>query len=168
MGLCPIKPRKAGAIWIISRVPATSRNIRPYTTWPNWSNTCAYVFSFAIYAVATGASTEVANAAVALVDEDRSPLSRQIQDALLQPYFQPPVRLTVAELDAAMDAGRYTFVMDIPPHFQADMTAGRQLAIQLNVDATAMSQAGMGARYLQHIIAQEILTFAQGREGDPQ
>ncbi|HHW78568.1 MAG TPA: ABC transporter permease [Xanthomonadaceae bacterium] len=128
----------------------------------------AYVFTVAIYSVATGASTEVANAAVALVDEDHSPLSRRIQDALLEPYFQPPARLAVGEIDAAMDAGRHTFVIDIPPNFQADLRAGRQPAIQINVDATAMSQAGMGASYLQNIIAQEILAFAQGREGDPQ
>ena len=127
-----------------------------------------YVFTLAIYSVATGASTEVANAAVALINEDRSPLSQRIQDALLQPYFQPPARLAVADLDAAMDAGRYTFVLDIPPNFQADVRAGRQPAIQINVDATAMSQAGMGASYLQNIIAQEILAFAQGREGEPQ
>ena len=128
----------------------------------------AYVFTVAIYSVATGASTEVANAAVAIVDEDHSPLSRRIQDALLEPYFQPPARLAVGEIDAAMDAGRHTFVIDIPPNFQADLRAGRQPAIQINVDATAMSQAGMGASYLQNIIAQEILAFAQGREGDPQ
>ena len=127
-----------------------------------------YVFTVAIYSVATGASTEVANAAVALIDEDHSPLSQRIQDALLEPYFQSPARLAVENLDAAMDAGRYTFVVDIPTNFQADVFAGRQPAIQINVDATAMSQAGMGASYLQNIIAQEILAFAQGREGEPQ
>ncbi len=117
-----------------------------------------YVFTLAIYSVATGASTEVANAAVALIDEDRSPLSQRIQDALLQPYFQPPTRLAVADLDAAMDAGRYTFVLDIPPNFQADVRAGRQPAIQINVDATAMSQAGMGAT-----MPNALLTSAQIR-----
>ncbi|HRD64638.1 MAG TPA: ABC transporter permease [Candidatus Competibacter sp.] len=127
-----------------------------------------YVFTVAIYSVATGASTEVANAAVAIIDEDRSPLSQRIQDALLQPYFQPPAQLAVSDLDSAMDAGRYTFVIDVPPNFQADVRAGRQPAIQINVDATAMSQAGMGASYLQNIIAQEILAFAQGREGESQ
>jgi ABC-2 type transport system permease protein len=39
---------------------------------------------------------------------------------------------------------------------------GRRPAIQLNVDATAMTQAGMGARYIQSIIAQELTAFLGG------
>ncbi len=57
-----------------------------------------------------------------------------------------------------MDAGRYTFVIDIPPRFQADVEAGRSPTIQLNVDATAMSQAGRGAGYIGSVIAQEMQT----------
>ena len=101
-----------------------------------------YAFTYAIYAPARQASTEVHNAAVAIVDEDGSPLSRRIRDALLPPRFLPPAALTVQEIDAAMDTGRYTFVIDIPPDFQTDVVRGRRPAIQLNVDATAMTQAG--------------------------
>jgi len=35
-----------------------------------------------------------------------------------------------------MDAGRHTFVLDIPPGFERDVLAGRGPAAQLNVDAT--------------------------------
>ena len=118
-----------------------------------------YAFTYAIYAPARQASTEVRHAAVAMVDEDGSPLSRRIRDALLPPRFLPPAALTVQEIDAAMDTGRYTFVIDIPPDFQADVVRGRRPAIQLNVDATAMTQAGMGASYIQSIIAQELTAF---------
>ena len=61
-----------------------------------------------------------------------------------------------------MDTGRYTFVIDIPPDFQTDVVRGRRPAIQLNVDATAMTQAGMGASYIQSIIAQELTAFLGG------
>ena len=121
-----------------------------------------YAFTYAIYAPARQASTEVRNAAVAMVDEDGSPLSRRIRDALLPPRFLPPAALTVQEIDAAMDTGRYTFVIDIPPDFQADVVRGRRPAIQLNVDATAMTQAGTGASYIQSIIAQELTAFLGG------
>jgi ABC-2 type transport system permease protein len=133
-----------------------------------------YAFTYAIYAparqastevrnaaVARQASTEVRNAAVAIVDEDDSPLSRRIYDALLPPRFLPPVPLTVQKIDAAMDTGRYTFVLDIPPDFQTDVMRGRRPALQLNVDATAMTQAGTGAVYIQNIIAQEITAFLE-------
>jgi ABC-2 type transport system permease protein len=125
-----------------------------------------YVFTFAVYTISIGASTEVENASVAIVDEDSSPLSRRIQDALLKPYFQEPVRIGIDEIDTAMDAGRYTFVIDIPPAFQADVLAGRKPTIQLSVDATAMSQAGTGANYIQNIISQEILTFISRKESE--
>jgi ABC-2 type transport system permease protein len=61
-----------------------------------------------------------------------------------------------------MDAGHYTFVLDIPPHFQSDHTAGWRPAVQLNVDATAMAQAGSGARYIESMIDQEARLFVTG------
>jgi ABC-2 type transport system permease protein len=121
-----------------------------------------YAFTYSIYAVARQASTEVRHAAVAIVDEDGSPLSRRIRDALLPPRFLLPAALTVQEIDAAMDTGRYTFVIDIPPDFQTDVMRGRRPAIQLNVDATAMTQAGAGTGYIQSIIAHELTTFLGG------
>ena len=33
--------------------------------------------------------------------------------------------ISLAEIDAGMDAGDYTFVLDIPPDFQRDVLAGR-------------------------------------------
>jgi ABC-2 type transport system permease protein len=96
------------------------------------------------------------------VDEDRSQLSQRIHDALLPPYFQRPVMLPLSRIDAVMDAGRYTFVIDIPPDFQADLLAGREPAIQVNIDATAMTQAGHGAGYIQNMVSQEVEAFTQG------
>lgn len=121
-----------------------------------------YMFSMAVFEEAQNAATGVVNAAVAIVDEDRSRLSRRIGDALLQPHFQPPEALRIDEIDAAMEAARYAFVIDIPPDFQADILAGRPTVIQLNVDATAMGMAGTGAGYIQRIIDQEVGTFLAG------
>lgn len=118
-----------------------------------------YSFSYAVYGPAVGARMELRDASIAVVDEDRSTLSARITDAMLPPSFLPPRSIGLNEVDAAMDAGRYTFVVDIPPHFQADLEAQRRPTIQLNVDATAMSQAGRGATYIQAIIAQEIANF---------
>lgn len=126
-----------------------------------------YFFTFAIYAPARDANMELRHASVAVVDEDDSRLSRQIRDALRPPYFQPPGRLAIDEVDAAMDAGRYSFVIDIPPQFEADVLAGRQPTLQLNVDATAMVQAGHGSAYIQSIIADELARFVGGGSAAP-
>jgi ABC-2 type transport system permease protein len=64
-----------------------------------------------------------------------------------------------------MDAGRLVFVIEIPPKFEADVLAGRQTSVQVNVDATAITQAGNGTIYLQTIIANAVSAFKTGREG---
>ena len=123
-----------------------------------------YAFTYAVFGPAKGAQMELRNAAVAVADEDRSPLSARIVDALLPPFFKPPQPIGLGEIDAAMDAGRYTFVIDIPPRFQADLEAGRTPTIQLNVDATSMSQAGRGTSYIASIVTQEVQRFTGARQ----
>ena len=118
-----------------------------------------YIFSFAIYSVATGAKLEVENAAVAIIDEDRSELSREIRTAILPPYFKAADLINFRDVERSLNQGKYVFIINIPPKFEADLLAGRQPSIQLNIDATAMGQAGSGANYLQNIINQEILRY---------
>lgn len=118
-----------------------------------------YFFTFAVYTPAKSSKMEVRNASVAIVDEDRSRLSYRLKDALLTPYFQPPKYLETHEIDEAMDSGQYTFVIGIPPDFQSDVLTGHRPDIQVNVDATTMSQAGRGADYIQSIISQEVNEF---------
>ncbi len=125
-----------------------------------------YMFSMAVIEEANNAMVAVNNAAIAIVDEDHSRLSKRINDALLQPHFQVPVSLTIDEIDSALDTGRYTFIIDIPPDFQKDVLADHLPVIQLNVDATAMSTAGTGASYIQRIISQEISVFLNGHDTD--
>lgn len=117
-----------------------------------------YTFTFAVYAVATGATFEVQNAAVAVVDEDQSMLSARLRDALIKPFFKRPVLIGANEIDRSMDAGQFVFVVEIPPKFEEDLLKGRRPEIQINIDATAMSQAGNGASYIQNILVQEVAT----------
>jgi ABC-2 type transport system permease protein len=124
-----------------------------------------YTFTFAVYAVATGAKLEVEHAAVAIVDEDRSELSGRIKAAIFEPFFKPAREISASEIDQAMDLSRYTFVIEIPPKFESNLLAGRKPSVQINADATAMAQAGNGAVYLQNIVSQEVLTYAQRAEG---
>ena len=126
-----------------------------------------YGFTVMVYVPAVGTGLEVRNASVAVVDEDRSALSFRLADALPRPYFLPPVRLSVDAIDAAMDAGHYTFVIDIPPRFEADVLAGNRPSLQINIDATHMSQAGVGSGYLQEIFQKEIERWLQTHQVRP-
>jgi ABC-2 type transport system permease protein len=120
-----------------------------------------YAFSFSIYTRATAMPETLNKAAIAIVDEDRSPLSARISSAFYPPYFVPPRFITQAEMDTRMDHGLDTFALDIPPDFQRDLLAGRRPTIQLNVDATRMSQAFVGSGYIQTIVTDEVRAFAQ-------
>ena len=126
-----------------------------------------YSFSLAIIAQAQSSSQEVHNASIAIVDEDHSALSRRIAQAFLPPYFQKPQPIAERDIMPAMNSGRFTFVLDIPPNFERDVLGKRQPAIQLDVDATAMVQAGLGADYAQQIITTEIDNFLSRAEGGP-
>ncbi len=122
-----------------------------------------YAFTISVNTVATGAVTEATNLSVGVVDEDGSDLSRQIAEALRRPTFQPPVHITASDIDPMMDQGKLLFVVEIPPNFEADVRAERKTGIQINVDATAVAQAGNGASYLRTAIANEIQRFISGR-----
>ena len=64
-------------------------------------------------------------------------------------------------------SGRDTFVLNIPPKFQADVSAGRAPTVQLNADATAVVQAGIGAGYIQQIVTDEVDKFYYGIDSQP-
>jgi ABC-2 type transport system permease protein len=126
-----------------------------------------YAFSLAIIAQAQSSSQEVHNASVAIVDEDHSELSRRIAHAFLPPYFQTPQQIAERDIVPLMNAGTYTFAIDIPPNFERDVLAGRSPGLQVDVDATAMVQAGLGASYAQQLITTEINDFLSRAEGAP-
>lgn len=115
-----------------------------------------YSFTLSIMSMAQNTAQEVHNAAVAIADEDHSQLSGVIAQDFLPPYFKPAQLIAANDIDRLLDLARYTFIIDIPPHFQRDVQAGRVPAVQVNVDATAAMQAGVGAGYIQQIVLKEI------------
>ncbi|MEM9587431.1 MAG: ABC transporter permease [Planctomycetota bacterium] len=118
-----------------------------------------YSFSVAIYLEATGISTDVHHASIGIVDEDRSTLSARISNAYFPPSFQTVESIEARDVDRAMDSSRYIFVLAIPPNFERDVIERRPTELQLNIDATAMGQAGVGANYIQSIIESEVNRF---------
>ncbi|NEV80600.1 ABC transporter permease, partial [Rhodopseudomonas sp. BR0C11] len=124
-----------------------------------------YVFSVAIYTIATGAKLEVEAARVAVVDEDHSELSRRIAAAMLPPLFRAAEPIAPSEIDSAMDTGRYVFVVEIPPKFESDALSGKNPTVQIDVDATAMAIAGNGAVDIQNIVLNETAAYLRKDSG---
>jgi ABC-2 type transport system permease protein len=126
-----------------------------------------FAFSIAVTAQAQSRAQELYNAATGFVDEDNSELSRRIIHAFLPPYYKSPQPVDLNDVNRLMNTGKFTFIIDVPPNFERDLLAGRQPAIQVNVDATAMVQAGLGSRYTEQVIITEVNDFVSHIEGSP-
>jgi ABC-2 type transport system permease protein len=120
-----------------------------------------YVFSVSIYTSATAQPETLNNAPIAIVDQDQSPLSARIASAFYPPEFIRPHMIEYGEMDSGMDTGQFTFVLNIPPNFQRDVLAGRSPEVQLNIDATRMSQAFTGNNYIQQVVMGEVNEFVR-------
>lgn len=118
-----------------------------------------FSFTVSVYSAGSALPETLNHAPIAIVDEDQSPLSSRIISAFYPPYFTPPRLITPSEMDRRMDAGLDTFALDIPADFHRDVLAGRVPVIQLNVDATRMTQAFSGSGYLQSIVTSEVTEF---------
>ncbi|MBH0037251.1 ABC transporter permease [Pseudoalteromonas sp. SWN166] len=121
-----------------------------------------FAFTGLIYVVSSATSIELNNAPIAVVDDDQSQLSKRIINAFYDPYFKTPDVIALSEVDPSLDNGSYTFVLNIPPHFERDVLAGKQPTLQVNIDATRMSQSFIGDNYIQTIISAEINEFVKG------
>ncbi|KVG57707.1 ABC transporter permease [Burkholderia territorii] len=124
-----------------------------------------YTFSASIYVAATARPETLHKVPIAIVDEDASPLSARIAAAFFPPQFAPPPIVDARAADRGLDDGDYTFSLDIPPDFQRDVLAGRHATVQLNVDATRMTQAFTGGGYIQQIVSGEIDAFVRRHRG---
>lgn len=118
-----------------------------------------FAFTLSIYSSATVTPGSLHNAPIAIADQDKSQLSNRIINSFYAPYFLPPADIIPEQIDELLNSGAYTFALDIPPNFQRDVLAGRHPEIQLNVDATRMSQAFLGNSYIQNITMGEVNEF---------
>jgi ABC-2 type transport system permease protein len=59
-------------------------------------------------------------------------------------------------------------VVVVPPNFESDLRAGRNPDLQINIDATAMQQAGIGANYIRNITNQTLSTYLTRSDADAQ
>jgi len=123
----------------------------------------AYAFSFAVYTPSKSAVMDLINASIAVVNQADSQAARSVKDAMLPPLFLPAHDIAFSDINRDMDAGRYTFVVNLPQKFQQDLERDAKPTIEIVTDATAMSQAGRGPGYIQRIITSTIDPFWQGR-----
>ena len=123
-----------------------------------------FSFTYTVYQQAKGGSLELHKAAIGIVDEDKSALSLRFADALLPPYFGQVDHIRHQDIDTKMENALYTFVLQIPADMEKDLRAGRQVTLQLLIDASAVGQAQLGAGYIESIFQAEMLRYFQRRQ----
>jgi len=121
-----------------------------------------YSFTLSVYIIAKSVPESLNKTPVGIVDMDQSRLSQRLVDAFYPPRFAMPLLLTPAQMDVRLDQGADIFALNIGPHFERDVLAGRHPNLQLNVDATRIGQALIGNADIQTIINGEIDTWVQG------
>lgn len=118
-------------------------------------------FTVMIYTAGSAGSMELHNAPIAVVDEDQTVLSGRVINALQEPWFLPPETVAYHEIDDLLDKGSHTFALVIPEGFERDVRQGQPVALQLNIDATRMSQAFIGTTYIERFTAAEVAEFLE-------
>jgi ABC-2 type transport system permease protein len=126
----------------------------------------AYAFTFSVYTPSKSAVMDVVNASIAIVNEDNSQAARTVRESMLPPLFRPAHEINFDDINHDMDTGKYTFVVNLPPRFQADLERNSTPEVQIVTDATAMSQAGRGPGYIQNIMMPALQPFWSGA-GNP-
>jgi ABC-2 type transport system permease protein len=100
-------------------------------------------------------NNDLRNVKVSVLDEDRTPLSREIADALWQSdVFVPgPLLASGDDLAAALQHGTTSVAVRIPRGFERDVDRGASPAVGLDIDGTNSSIGGRAAGYAESIIA---------------
>lgn len=125
-----------------------------------------YMFSLSIYTSSKAIPEALNQAAIAIVDEDQSALSARIIAAFYPPHFTKPQMINYNQIDDELDSGNSTFVLTLPHGLQRRILSDKTAEVQLNVDATRMSQAFLGNGYIVQIVNQEVTEFSQRYRGE--
>jgi len=80
------------------------------------------------------------------------------------PLFKPAVQIQSDEIDPGMNSQRFLFVIEIPPKFQKDVLAGRQLPFK-SMSMPPRCPGYNGMTYIQNVIINYVTQFISKRDG---
>ncbi len=109
------------------------------------------------------ANYEVKNLALAVVDHDLSPASRQLTDKFsASGYFQvKQFSLAAKDADRSMAADKVDLILKIPANFERDLVRENKASISLTANAINATKAGLGMGYAQNIVRDFNAGFAE-------
>ncbi|HGG60463.1 MAG TPA: ABC transporter permease, partial [Gammaproteobacteria bacterium] len=105
----------------------------------------AYFFTADIYIAGAGIRMDLSNASIAVLDHDHSATSRELIHRFRPPYFSLQGELdSDRQATALLDRGDVLAVLDIPPDFERDLRRGRNVTVQLRIDASNATLGTLG------------------------
>ena len=128
-----------------------------------------YAFTADVYNAGSGVTLQLKQAAVAVMDQDRSAASRELLSRFQPPYFR--LAGSVANERAGqrlLDDADAMLVLTIPPQFEKSLVRGEQTQVQMQIDATNSVLGFLAYSYATQIVSTYGLQAAAQRLGlDP-
>jgi len=113
----------------------------------------AWFFTADIYIAGSGISMDLRNASMVVLDRDQSAASRELIHRFQPPYFKLQGEISSGRQGIQrLDQGKSMLVLEIPPHFERDLEAGRSTAVQLQVDTTNTILGTLATSYAAQIV----------------
>lgn len=111
------------------------------------------------------ANYEIKNLALAVVDHDLSPASRQLTAKFsASGYFKVKnTSFDAKEADDAMANDRVDLILEIPAQFERDLVREKQASVSLTANAINATKAGLGMGYAQNIVRDYNTDFARSK-----
>ena len=102
-----------------------------------------------------GISTDIRNIPMAILDEDKSPQSREfIRNFTGSGFFNiQSYGMRLTDIDHALDAGRARVGLVIPPRFGRKIVRGDMVEVLVAIDGSEPNTAGAAISYVSAIIA---------------
>jgi len=96
---------------------------------------------------------DVKHVALTIVDQDKSVLSRRLEDAFSKTESFNYIGQVATSKEAAelMDRNKIKMALIIPPHFERDLKSGKQPQVQVLVDGVDGNSAGVALAYAAEI-----------------
>ncbi len=109
-------------------------------------------------------NTDVRNVSTVLLDHDRSPESRLLEDALTASGYFRIVEYAAdrRELGSALDHGSAVAGVEIPVGFGRDLLGGRSPSVQILVDGTNSNTANVAQGYAASIVGDFGVRYGAG------
>jgi len=143
-------------LWLDRIAVMTLKELKQLTRDPILLIVIGYFFTADIYIAGTGISIDLRNAPIAVIDRDHSAASRE-----LIYRFQPPYFRFQQEIDSGREAVR---LLDEGK----DLMAGRQVAVQMQVDASNATLGTLATSYAARIVGRFGMEMAERGMGTAQ